>query len=40
MITTVIGVNKVRIILTILEDQWLIGIDCTFVRVLLMLKME
>ena len=40
MITTVIGVNLVGIILTIWGDQWVIGIDCSFVRVVLMLKME
>ena len=40
MNTTVIGVNMVGIILTIWEDQWVIGIDHSFVRVLLMLKME
>ena len=40
MIATFIGVNTVGIILTTWEDQWVIGIDCSSVRVLLMLNME
>ena len=40
MNTTIIGDNMVGITLTIWEDQWVMGIDHSFVRVLLMLNME
>ena len=40
MITPVIGVNMVGITLTIWEDQWVIGVDHSFVRLFLILKME
>ena len=40
MTTIVIGVNMVGIILTTWEDQLVIGIDCSFIRVMLMLNME
>ena len=40
MIATFIGVNMMGIILTTWKDQWVTGIDHSFVRVLLMLNLE
>ena len=39
-ITTVIGVNMLGIILTNWTDQWVIGMDCSFASVLLILNMD
>ena len=40
IIIIVIGVNMVRIILTMWADQWVISMECSFVSVLLILNLE